>query len=134
MNMVVLGTKKQKSKTFLQLGKNKMAHKIEMTHPISGIIKDGYIGFSYTYFFLGIFSLGWLVPLTRGNLVIALICLLFHILTLPIWMLTALIFGMYFNKFYTLQLIEDGYKFTDSDKELIIYAKHVLGIKDDRTI
>jgi hypothetical protein len=106
-----------------------MAQKIEMTHPSTGISKNGYIGFSYTYFLLGIFSLGWLVPLTRGNLVMALICLLFHVLTLPIWMFTALIFGIFFNKFYTLQLIEEGYEFTDLDKDLIVHAKHVLGVK-----
>ena len=105
-----------------------MAQAIEMTNPKTGIIKNGYIGFSYSYFFLGIFSLGWVVPLYRGNLVIALICLIFHMFTLPLWMFTALLFGLFFNKFYTLRLIEEGYLFTDNDKELVIRAKTILGV------
>jgi len=99
-----------------------------MTHTKTGIVKDGYIGFSYSYFFLGIFSLGWIVPLYRGNLVLSLICLIFHMFTLPIWMLTALLFGLLFNKHYTLKLIEEGYRFTDSDEELVARAKHILGV------
>jgi hypothetical protein len=105
-----------------------MAQSIQMTHPKTGIVKDGYIGFSYSYFFLGIFSLGWIVPLYRGNLIISLVCLIFHMLTLPIWMLTALMFGLFFNKFYTLRLIEEGYRFTDTDDELVTRAKTILGV------
>ena len=105
-----------------------MAQAIQMTHTKTGIVKDGYIGFSYSYFFLGIFSLGWIVPLYRGNLVMSLICLIFHMFTLPLWMLTALMFGLFFNKFYTLRLIEEGYRFTDSDEELVARAKLILGV------
>ena len=105
-----------------------MAQAIEMTHPKTGIVKQAYIGFSYSYFFLGIFSLGWTVPLYRGHLVISLICLVFHMFTLPLWMLTALLFGLFFNKFYTLRLIEEGYRFTDSDEELVVRAKTILGV------
>lgn len=105
-----------------------MAQSIQMTHTKTGIVKDGYIGFSYSYFFLGIFSLGWIIPLYRGNLVLSLICLIFHMFTLPLWMPTALLFGLFFNKFYTLRLIEEGYRFTDSDEELVARAKIVLGV------
>jgi hypothetical protein len=105
-----------------------MAQAIQMTHTKTGIVKDGYIGFSYSYFFLGIFSLGWIVPLYRGNLLLSLICLIFHMFTLPLWMFTALMFGLFFNKFYTLRLIEEGYRFTDSDEELVARAKLILGV------
>ncbi len=105
-----------------------MAKSFLMTNKKTGITKKGYIGFSYSYFFLGIFNLGWLVPLYRGDLIISVICLLFHVLTLPIWMLTALLFGLFFNKFYTLRLIEEGYDFNDPDTELVHRAKTVLGI------
>jgi hypothetical protein len=105
-----------------------MATEIQMTNRRTGIQKTGYIGFSYSYFFLGIFSLGWLVPLYRGDLVASLICLIFHIVTLPLWMLTSLLFGLFFNKYYTLRLIEQGYDFTDPDEELVIRAKSVLGV------
>ena len=105
-----------------------MAHGIHMTHTKTGIIKDGYIGFSYSYFFLGIFSLGWIVPLYRGNVGMSLVCLVFNMFTLPLWMLTALLFGLFFNKYYTLKLIEEGYRFTDSDEELVARAKTILGV------
>jgi hypothetical protein len=58
----------------------------------------------------------------------SLICLIFHIVTLPLWMLTSLLFGLFFNKYYTLLLIEQGYDFTDPDEDLIIRAKSVLGV------
>jgi hypothetical protein len=105
-----------------------MATEIQMTNRRTGIQKTGYIGFSFSYFFLGIFSLGWLVPLYRGDLMASLICLIFHIVTLPLWMLTSLLFGLFFNKYYTLRLIEQGYDFTDHDEDLIIRAKSVLGV------
>jgi hypothetical protein len=50
-------------------------------------------------------------------------------LTLPFWVITAVVFGIFFNKFYTLRLIEEGYRFSDSDTELIARAKTVLGMK-----
>ena len=100
-----------------------------MTHPITGVVKEGYIGFSYSYFFLGIFSLGWIVPLVRGELVISLLCLIFHMFSLPLWMLTALLFGLFFNKYYTLHLLNDGYVITDPDLEKVARAKFVLGVR-----
>jgi hypothetical protein len=72
--------------------------------------------------------MGWLVPLYRGELLLTLVCLLIHVLTLPFWIITAVVFGIFFNKFYTLKLIEEGYSFTDSDEELVTRAKTVLGI------
>jgi hypothetical protein len=105
-----------------------MATPVQMTNSTTGIVTTGYIGFSYSYFFLGIFNLGWIVPLYRGDLVMSLILLIFHILTLPLWTVTAFLFGLFFNKYYTLRLIEQGYIFTDSDLALILRAKTVLGV------
>jgi hypothetical protein len=50
-----------------------------------------------------------------------------HLLTLPLWILTALLFGLFFNKYYTLNLIESGYEF-DDEEELVKRAKTVLGV------
>jgi hypothetical protein len=105
-----------------------MATPIKMTNNKTGITKEGYIGFSYSYFFLGIFNMGWLVPLYRGELLLTLVCLIIHVLTLPFWVITAVVFGLFFNKFYTLRLIEEGYDFTDPDEDLVKRAKIVLGI------
>jgi hypothetical protein len=106
-----------------------MATTIKMTNTKTGITKDGYIGFSFSYFFLGIFNMGWLVPLYRGELLVTLVCLIIHVLTLPFWIITAVVFGLFFNKYYTLKLIEEGYTFSDSDTELVERAKTILGIK-----
>lgn len=106
-----------------------MATAIKMTNNKTGITKDGYIGFSYSYFFLGIFNMGWIVPLYRGEILLALVCLTIHVLTLPLWIITAVVFGLFFNKFYTLKLIEEGYRFSDSDTELVSRAKIILGMK-----
>jgi hypothetical protein len=105
-----------------------MATPIKMINKKTGITKEGYIGFSYSYFFLGIFNMGWLVPLYRGELLLTLICLIIHVLTLPFWVITAVVFGIFFNKFYTLKLIEEGYSFVDGDDELVTRAKTVLGM------
>jgi hypothetical protein len=105
-----------------------MTTAIKMINKKTGITKDGYIGFSYSYFLLGIFNMGWLVPLYRGELLITLICLIIHVLTLPFWIITAVVFGLFFNKYYTLKLIEEGYTFSDSDDELVARAKTILGI------
>jgi len=105
-----------------------MTTAIKMTNKKTGITKYGYIGFSHSYFLLGIFNMGWIVPLYRGELLITLICLIIHVLTLPFWIITAVVFGLFFNKYYTLKLIEEGYTFSDSDDELIARAKTILGI------
>ncbi len=105
-----------------------MATAIQMINRKTGITNTGYVGFSYSYFFLGIFNLGWVVPLVRGEFLISLVCLTIHLLTLPLWILTALLFGLFFNKYYTLRLIEEGYEFND-DAELVKRAKIVLGVQ-----
>jgi hypothetical protein len=104
-----------------------MATSLKMVNRKTGITKTGYVGFSYSYFFLGIFNLGWIVPLVRGEFLVSLVCLVIHLLTLPLWILTALLFGLFFNKYYTLNLIESGYEF-DDEEELVKRAKTVLGV------
>ena len=49
--------------------------------------------------------------------------------SLPLWMLTALLFGLFFNKYYTLHLLNDGYVITDPDLEKVARAKFVLGVR-----
>jgi hypothetical protein len=109
-----------------------MAKAVQMKNKKTGITKDGYIGFSYSYFFLGIFNMGWLVPLYRGELLMSLLCVVIHVLTLPFWIITSVVFGLFFNKFYTLQLIEEGYDFSDTDEDLVKRAKMILGIGDKK--
>ena len=61
-------------------------------HPASGLIKNGYFGYSWTYLFFG-----WFVPLIRGELGIAALHLIFSIVTLGIWQF---ILSFIYNKQY----------------------------------
>ena len=51
-----------------------MAQKIRIRHTESGITRNGYVGFSFTYLFFG-----WLVPLIRGEIKIGALHLVFNI-------------------------------------------------------
>ena len=102
-----------------------MATKIKMKHPETGILKDGFYGFSYTYLFFGF----W-VPLFRGHYPLAITHFAIWfvgIITLT-WIPVQILFAFFFNKFYTLRLIEDGYRF-DDDPEHVDVAKQILGIQ-----
>ena len=82
-----------------------MARTVVMKNPQNGMIKKGFYGFSWTYFFFG-----WFVPLFRGELGVAALHLLFSFLTLGLWQI---IFCFLYNKQYTSRLIADGFKFAD---------------------
>lgn len=99
-----------------------MATKIRMRNEKTGIVKDGFIGFSWTYFFFGFF-----VPLFRGHYPLAGIHFLVSLANLFTWGIVGLVMAFFFNKFYTLRLIEDGYDF-DDDESLVKTARGILGI------
>ena len=99
-----------------------MAEVIMMKHPQTGVIKKGFIGFSWTVFFFG-----WLAMVFRGDVILGL-CLILatacsllfnetqylfaHLLLL--WLLQ-IIFAFTYNKAYTRGLIKKGFRFSDSD-------------------
>ena len=83
-----------------------MARLVMMKNPQNGLLKKGFFGFSWTYFFFG-----WFVPLFRGELGVAALHLLFSFLTFGLWQI---IFSFLYNKQYTTRLIADGFKFADS--------------------
>ncbi len=82
-----------------------MARTVIMKNPQNGLLKKGFFGFSWTYFFFG-----WFVPLFRGELGVAALHLLFSLLTFGLWQI---IFCFLYNKQYTTRLIADGFKFAD---------------------
>ena len=83
-----------------------MAHAISMRNPSNGLIRNGFIGFSWTYLFFG-----FLVPLFRGELLIAVLHALCTAITAGIWQF---VFCFFYNKQYTTRMIEQGFKFADS--------------------
>jgi hypothetical protein len=96
-----------------------MATRVMLIHPGTGLTKKGYFGFSWTYLFFG-----WLVPLFRGELVVAALHLLFTVVTFGIWQI---IMAFLFNKHFMTRQLEKGYQLND-DEALMARARTKLGI------
>ena len=90
-----------------------------MQNTNTGMIKKGYVGFSWTYLFFG-----WWVPLLRGELGIAALHLLFTCVTFGLWQF---IMCFMYNKLYMTRMLEKGYVLKDSP-ELVDLARLKLGI------
>jgi hypothetical protein len=99
-----------------------MATAVQMKHPKTGVIKQGFFGFSWTYFFFGF----W-VPLVRGHYPMAGIHFLVAIISVFTLYIPQVIFAFLFNKFYTTRLLEDGYEFND-DEALVATCKRAIGV------
>jgi hypothetical protein len=97
-----------------------MATKIMMQHPTTGISKSGFYGFSWTTFLFGGFP-----ALFRGDILIGLVVIVLNVLT---WWIAGIIWSFFYNKYFTLRLVEKGYVFVGSDSE-IASAKSALGIR-----
>lgn len=96
-----------------------MATKILMRHPDTGISKTGFYGFSWTTFFFG-----GIPALFRGDIITGLIVVVLGILT---WWIAGVVWAFFYNKHYTIKLVEKGYAFVGTDEE-IAAAKAALGI------
>lgn len=96
-----------------------MATKVIIQHPINGLTKNGYYGYSWTYLFFG-----WFVPLFRGELGVAALHLLFAVFTLGMWQI---IVSFLYNKQYMTRMIEKGYVLKDSEDNMN-KARIALGI------
>ena len=92
-----------------------MAIKVKLEK--DGFIKDGFVGFSWTMFFFGFF-----VPLFRGDFKWLLITLILMFLSFG---LAQFILCFLYNKFYTINLLEQGYKPADDYSENILNMKGI---------
>jgi hypothetical protein len=104
-----------------------MAISVQMKHKQSGILKNGYYGFSWTTFFFGGFP-----ALFRGDIMYGLAVLVFGVViglatfglgSFVVWLVWACIY----NKNYTHRLLQAGFEFDDRP-ELVGRARHVLNI------
>ena len=91
-----------------------MATKVAMRHKETGILKDGYFGFSWTTLFFGFFP-----ALFRGDFITFLggfaITLIIAAVTVGIGaFFVGLVWAFMYNKYYTRRLLERGYEFSDS--------------------
>ena len=82
-----------------------MATSIIMTHTASGMYKNGYYGFSWTYLLFGPF-----VPLIRGEILIACLHLAFTLLTSGLWQL---VYAFFYNKHYMRRQLAEGWVLDD---------------------
>ena len=84
--------------------------KIKVKHNESGIQKNCFVGYSWTYFFFGFF-----VPIFRGEIGIGLIHLVFSLITFGIFQL---IMPFLYNKQNFTRALTDGWEFNDSDDKV----------------
>ena len=93
------------------------AKPVPLKHPVTGQLKNGYFGFSWTYFFFG-----WWVPLLRGELAIAALHFLFSFLTFGLWQVIACFF---FNKQYTNRRISEGFRLYGTSQQNTLAAQAI---------
>ena len=80
---------------------------VAIVHKDSGMRKNAYFGFSWTYMIFG-----WMVPLVRGEIGIAAI---HFVLTVCTFGLTQCIFCFLYNKQHLSRLLLDGWQMDPSD-------------------
>ena len=93
---------------------------VQLIHVDSGMVKDGYVGYSWTYLVFG-----WFVPVVRGELGVGLLHL---VITMVSFGLSQLIFPFLYNRQYMVRMLTSGWELdvTDPNYEL---AKRKLNIK-----
>ena len=96
-----------------------MAKKIQLIHPLTGLMKSGCYGFSWTFLFFG-----WFVPVFRGELFVALLHLAIKVVTFGIWQV---IIAFLYNKQYMTRMLEKGYVLNDTE-EVNEVARLQIGI------
>ena len=96
-----------------------MADSVMIKHSQSGLVKTGKYGISWTYLFFG-----WLVPLFRGELRVALLHFIFTFFTWGIWQLVN---AFLYSKQYMTRLLTAGWELSDTD-ERNMAAKQSLQI------
>jgi hypothetical protein len=93
--------------------------RVMLKHTQSGLIKNGYVGYSWTYLIFG-----WLVPIIRGEIGIGVLHL---ILTAVSFGLFQLIMPFLYNKQYTSRMLIAGWQLSDTEDRNNL-ARMKLGI------
>ena len=75
--------------------------KVRIIHSVSGIAKNGYVGYSWTYLLFG-----WFVPVVRGELGVGVLHL---VITLVSFGLSQLIFPFLYNRQYMNRMLTNGW-------------------------
>lgn len=96
--------------------------KIRVKHSESGIRKNSFVGYSWTYFAFGFF-----VPIFRGEISIGIFHLIFSVVTFGIFQL---IMPFLYNKQYSIRLLNNSWNLDDSEENNAI-ARYKIGIATD---
>ena len=81
--------------------------KVRIIHEGSGIAKDGFVGFSWTYLLFG-----WFVPVIRGEVGVGLIHL---VITFVSFGLSQLIFPFLYNRQFMNRMLTSGWALDSAD-------------------
>ena len=95
--------------------------RVLIKHKLSNIVKNGYVGYCWTYLIFG-----WIVPIFRGEIGIGALHLL---LTLISFGLFQIIMPFLYNKQFMTRHLTNGYELNDEESVNLI-AKQKLGIAD----
>ena len=93
---------------------------VRILHRESGLVKTGYIGYSWTYLLFG-----WFVPLVRGELAVAVLHLVITVFSAGI---SQLIFPFIFNRQYMQRMLTAGWYLDSLDANYEL-AQRTLGIQ-----
>lgn len=109
-----------------------MATLISMKHKATGIVKDGFYGFSWTTLLFGP-----LPALFRGDFVtfigLFVVILILGIMTFGIGGFVAMfLWAFMYNGYYTKKLLEAGYEFTGTPEEIMAAQKKLNVLDDNR--
>ena len=104
-----------------------MATRIAMRHKETGMVKDGFYGFSWTTFFFG-----FIPALFRGDFITFIggfiVSLIIAIMTAGLGAIfISIVWAFMYNKYYTRRMVERGYEFAGSDGDNVLAAA-ALGI------
>lgn len=104
-----------------------MATRITLRHKDTGLVKNGFYGFSWTTFFFGFFP-----ALFRGDFITFIGGFVISIIIAVITMgygafLIGVVWAFMYNKYYTRRLLERGYVLAGSDGDNALAAS-ALGI------
>lgn len=94
---------------------------VRLIHTDSGLVKTGYIGYSWTYLVFG-----WFVPVMRGEIGIG---ALHFLLTMVSLGLSQLIFPFLYNRQYMGRMLTSGWRLDSTDANSAL-AKRVLYVRD----
>ena len=96
-----------------------MAANVKIKHTASGLMKTGCYGFSWTYLFFG-----FMVPLFRGEIGIALLHAILCVITAGLWWLIS---AFIYNKQYMTRMLTHGWVLADTPERNAAAAR-ALGV------